>query len=80
MSNNVRPLDPVKPSDMELLFIYVCPFCSCRLNLLAPTVAAIVQCGACGEKFPIVPVESNTVNFVRIMLENGMAAIDADYM
>jgi transcription elongation factor Elf1 len=80
MRNNVKPIDPVKPSAMELIFVYSCPFCGYKLNLLAPTAAAIVQCGSCGKQFPIVPVESNTVNFVKIMLDNGKSAIDADYM
>jgi ribosomal protein L37AE/L43A len=80
MSKNVKPVDPVKPSGMELLFVYSCPFCDSGLNLLAPTAATIVQCAACGKQFPIVPVESNTVNFVKIMLHNGKAAIDSDYM
>jgi transcription elongation factor Elf1 len=80
MSKNVKPVDPVKPSAMELLFVYSCPFCDSRLNLLAPTVAAIVQCGTCGNKFPIVPIEGKTVNFVKIMLDNGRAAIDSEYM
>ncbi len=80
MSKNARPVSPVKPTAMELIFIYPCPYCRRDLTMLAPTVAAIVQCDVCGKQFPVVPVEERTVAFVKLMLDNGAAAVDSDYM
>ena len=78
--NNVRPVSPVKPKAVDLVFIYPCPFCGRELPMIAPTRAAIVQCDVCERQFPLVPVEERTVAFIKIMLGNGAAAIDADYM
>ena len=80
MSKSVKPVSPVKPKSVELVFVYQCPYCRRELTMIAPTVAAIVQCDVCGKQFPVVPVEERSVAYVKIMLGNGAAAIDSDYM
>ncbi|MDR1125254.1 MAG: hypothetical protein LBM64_04220 [Deltaproteobacteria bacterium] len=80
MSKSVKPVKPVKPVDIELVFVYACPFCKRELTMIAPTMAAMVQCDVCGKHFPVVPVEERTVSFIRLILNNGAAAVDIDYM
>ena len=77
---NARPVQPVKPSGMELIFVYACPFCRRELPLVSPSQPAMISCDACGRKFPIVPIDQRSVHYVKIMLGNGAAAIDPDYM
>jgi hypothetical protein len=40
----------------------------------------MAQCDACGRAFPIVPVEESSVRFMKIMLANGRAAVDPDFL
>ncbi|MDL2272057.1 hypothetical protein LJC23_03385 [Desulfovibrio sp. OttesenSCG-928-I05] len=75
-----RPVSPVKPSSMELIFLYACPFCRREIPLVSPAHPTLVTCDACRQKFPIVPVDQRSVHYVKIMLDNGEAAIDPDYM
>lgn len=74
------PLAPVKPVAMELLFIYPCPFCERQVPLLGPSQPAMAQCDACQQMFPVVPVDGYTSRFVKLMLNNGKAAVDSDFM
>ena len=66
MSGSQRPLEPVAPDGMELLFFYRCPHCLRR--------------DGCGKQFPIIPVDEHGLHYVRIMLANGKAAADPDYL
>ena len=75
-----KPVAPVKPNRMELLFIYACPFCHNESPLISPPRPTLIGCTSCQRKFPIIPVDQRSVHYVKIMLENGMAAIDPDYM
>ena len=74
------PLNPVKPSGMELIFLYSCPFCRRDVPLIAPTAPTLAQCDACRRSFPIVPVDEKAVQFVKIMLAGGRASIDPDFL
>ena len=75
-----RPVAPVKPSGMELVFIYGCPYCNREQPLAAPLHPTMITCDFCRQQFPIVPVDDFSVQFVKLMLANGLAAIDPDFM
>lgn len=80
MKKSRRPLGPVKPIGMELVFFYPCPHCGRELPLVAPPQAAMITCDVCRQGFPIVPVDEYSVHFVKVMLGDGPAAIDPDYL
>jgi hypothetical protein len=40
----------------------------------------MVACDVCRQSFPIVPVDEYSIQFIKLMLANGQAAIDPDYM
>ena len=74
-----RPVQPVSPSGMEVLFIYECPSCGRQVGLLSPTQPAMAHCDVCGVPFPIVPVDERGVQYIKLMLNNGRAAVDPDF-
>ena len=39
----------------------------------------MAQCDACGRPFPIVPVDERSVQYIKLMLNNGRAAVDPDF-
>ncbi len=80
MSVSSKPLTPVKPTGMELIFLYACPHCNREVPLVAPSRPAMVQCDACRENFPIVPVDDRTVRYMKVILANGKAGIDPDFL
>ncbi len=80
MSLKKKPLTPVKPSGVEIIYFYACPFCGREAPVIAPTKPSMAQCDACRQRFPIVPVDEKSVSFVKIMLANGHAGIDPDYI
>ena len=75
-----RPATPVKPLGMELVFFYACPSCRFEHPLVAPTRPTMVACERCKQNFPIVPVDLHSVQFVKLMLADGQAAIDPDFL
>ncbi|SDL62052.1 hypothetical protein SAMN05660337_3408 [Maridesulfovibrio ferrireducens] len=79
MSESGKPLSPVRPSGMEIIFLYPCPFCERSVPFVAPTRPVMVQCDSCRKNFPIVPVDEKLVRFYKTMLANGHAAIDPDF-
>ncbi len=78
--NRNRPPEPVKPMGMELVFFYSCPYCNRELPLAAPTSPTMMTCDVCRQKFPIVPVDASTVQFIKLMLADGPAAVDPDFL
>lgn len=74
------PLTPVKPSGLELIYLYTCPYCRRDVPLIAPTTPILAQCDACRRSFPVVPVDEKTVQFIKIMLASGKASIDPDFL
>lgn len=78
MSN--KPLEPAKPTGMDIVFYYTCPYCRNELPIVAPFQPSMIACGVCRQKFPIVPVSEHSVTFVKIMLGEGPAAIDPDFL
>ena len=77
MSN--RPVQPASPEGMEVLFFYRCPYCHRQVALLSPTQPAMAQCDACAKPFPIMPVDERNIQYIKLMLDNGRAAIDQDF-
>lgn len=75
-----KPTAPVAPCGMELVFFYDCPSCGRQIPLLSPTQPAMTTCEACGQSFPILPVDERSVQYVRIMLDSGRAAVDPDFI
>ena len=60
-----KPVMPVKPMGMEVIFLYQCPHCSREVPLIAPTRPAMTQCDACRKSFPIVPVDDRTLRYLK---------------
>lgn len=75
-----KPLSPVKPVGMEIIFYYTCPYCNRKVPLVAPNQPSMGQCDVCQRQFPIVPADNKTILFIKTMLDNGKAAIDPDYI
>lgn len=75
-----KPLMPVRPMGMEIVFLYPCPHCAREVTLIAPTRPTMAQCDACRKSFPIVPVDDRTLRYFKIMLNGGKAAIDPDFL
>lgn len=80
MQDKNKPLMPVKPSGLELIYLYLCPFCERQVPIISPTQPSMAQCDACKGHFPIVPVDERTVQYIKIVLANGRAGIDPDFM
>ena len=78
MSGSQKPLEPVAPDGMELLFFYRCPHCLRHVPLVNPVEPRNVRCDGCGKQFPIIPVDEHGLHYVRIMLANGKAAANPD--
>lgn len=79
-NDNRIPPAPVKPVKVEVVYLYPCPYCGREVPLIAPTTPSRVQCDACRQAFPIVPVDEKAVQFIKIMQAGGKAAIDPDFL
>lgn len=75
-----KPVEPVTPSGMTVVFYYDCPACKAHLPMQAPTQPAVLTCPNCGQRFPIVPVDEATLQFMQIMTDDGRAAANPDYL
>ncbi len=76
---NAKPVQPVSPEGMEVLFFYPCPECGRHVSLAAPTQPAMVRCDNCRASFPIIPIDERGLHYIYIMLGNGRAALDPDF-
>lgn len=74
------PVSPVKPSGLELIYLYGCPHCGREVPMIAPTSPVMARCDACRRTFPVVPVDERTVRYIKLMLAGGRAAIDPDFV
>ncbi len=77
---NAKPLTPVLPEAMEIIFFYPCPKCGRHVPRVNPIEATVAVCDSCGQSFPIVPVDEYGMQYIRIMLSNGKAAVDSDFL
>ena len=50
------------------------------MPLVNPVEPRNVRCDGCGKQFPIIPVDEHGLHYVRIMLANGKAAANPDYL
>ena len=75
-----KPVEPAKPEGVELIFFYTCPYCGRKNPLLGSGRPSVAQCDACSNSFPVLPVDERTLSFVKLILANGKAAIDPDFM
>lgn len=73
-------VSPVAPSGLDLVFYYRCPHCSKKTPLISPMQPGMVACAACAQTFPVLPVDDRTIHFIQIMLNNGRAAVDQDFV
>ena len=80
MAESRRPIEPVAPDGMEILFFYQCPGCGKPVPQASPTEPRMVRCPGCGQPFPIIPVDEHSLHYVRIMLADGKAAADPDFL
>ena len=77
---SASPVQPVAPTDMTILFAYACPFCGQANHVPAPLAPGMLRCGNCMKPFPIIPVDERTIRYIHLMLDNGRAAADADFI
>lgn len=75
-----KPVSPVAPDGMEMIFFYKCPRCERHMPVASPTEPRIITCDACNLNFPIIPVDEHGLHFIRIMLGGGKAAADPDFL
>ncbi len=75
-----KPLTPVKPSGMEIVYYYPCPFCSRKVPLAAPMQPSMAKCDSCRRQFPVVPADAKSMQFIRLILDQGRAGIDPDFI
>ena len=80
MKKSHEPVFPVAPEGMELVFFYPCPACGRHVPRVNPVEVSMAVCDNCGKSFPIIPVDEYTLQYIRIMLANGAAAGDLDFM
>ncbi|EGJ51598.1 hypothetical protein [Desulfocurvibacter africanus] len=80
MQSSNRPLNPVMPVNMEIIFLYPCPYCGREVPLISPTSPAMAQCDVCRKTFPIVPVDARTIQYLKLVTANGQASIDPDFL
>ncbi|MBQ7456449.1 MAG: hypothetical protein IJS54_02385 [Desulfovibrio sp.] len=78
--NQGKPQQPVLPEAMEIMFFYPCPQCGRHVPRVNPIEATVLRCDNCGFTFPIVPVDEYGIQFIRIILGNGKAAVDSDFI
>ncbi|MFP4167642.1 MAG: hypothetical protein ACLFSY_02165 [Desulfonatronovibrionaceae bacterium] len=71
---------PVKPVNMELVFMYPCPNCGREVPLLASSEPGMARCDSCRKQFAITPVDKATIDYMRLILDNGRAAVDPDFV
>ncbi|MBU1248871.1 MAG: hypothetical protein KKB70_09240 [Proteobacteria bacterium] len=80
MAESKKPVTPVRPAAMEVIYLYPCPYCEREVPLIAPTRPAMAQCDSCRKQFPIVPVDERTLRYFKVMLAGGKASIDPDFL
>ncbi len=75
-----KPLLPVKPTGMEIIWFYGCPFCHRQVPLPTTVQPGMARCDKCGEHFPIAPVDDRGVRFMKLITADGKAAVHADFL
>ncbi len=73
-------VDPVAPMGMDVIFTYTCPHCDGKNYLVSPLKPDLIRCNGCRQPFPIIPVDERTIHYLYLMLNNGCAAVDPDFV
>ena len=60
MAENTKVETPVRPSGMEVIYLYPCPHCGREVPFISPTRPDRARCDACRGTFPIVPVDERS--------------------
>lgn len=71
---------PVRPVKMEVVLMYPCPHCKREVPLLASSEPGMARCDSCRREFAITPVDKSTLDYMRLILDNGRAAVDPDFV
>ncbi len=74
-----KDIEPARPVGMDIVFMYRCPHCGNEQPVPSPVSPAMIPCMICQNYYPIIPVEESTLYFIRLMLQDGKAAIDPDF-
>ncbi len=77
---NKKKLAPVKPEGMEIVFYYPCPYCGRKVPLAAPLQPCMTKCDSCRRQFPVAPADAKGIKFIKLILDQGRAAIDPDFI
>ena len=70
---------PVPPMGITIEFHYQCSKCGTIYSIPEPREPINVRCMKCGNRFPIVPVDECTINFIHLITNEGKAAADPDF-
>ena len=80
MKRSHENISPVSPDGMEIIFFYPCPACGRHVPRANPIEITMAVCDNCGTSFPIIPVDEYDLQYIRIMLGGGRAAVDSDFL
>lgn len=80
MQEKKRPLEPVGPVSMDIVYFYPCPFCYHTVPVLSPFAPHLIECSFCSKRFPILPVDERSARFFKLMQADGKAAIDPEFL
>lgn len=72
--------NPVIPHALHLVFEYRCPECQRPTQALAQLHPGRAKCIGCKTIFPLMPIDARTVHFIHLILANGSAAVDPDFI
>ncbi len=73
-------IEPVAPSGLDIILTYACPSCHTPLPVAAPIHPIKIKCAMCSLEFPILPADPTTLQYLRLILADGAAIINADFM
>ncbi len=75
-----KVIQPVAPTGMEIVLNYVCPECEQSIPTIAPTTPVELRCPLCNTKYPIIPADPMTLQYLSLMYANGAALVNADFL
>lgn len=78
MKKKIYP--PVPPTRMEIILIYNCPNCKAPVPVLAPTSPIKVICNNCSTEYPVLPADAKTIQYINLMLANGSALVNPNFL
>ncbi len=75
-------IEPVAPTNMEIILTYVCPDCYTQTPVVAPIHPAKIRCSnpQCKLEFPILPVDPTTLQYLKLIFADGAAMVNPDFV